>query len=183
MDIISKARKELIDSIKKSMTTTNVKTISHSVEEESNYNNFIKAVSSGKSKSNVSVKLPLDFATKHDMFNLIKDGKVFIESSIKFISTFTNKVPDNKEQIQFGAHYVGHEFDYAFLDNHPGILNVDKLKDIPIDYEGLMAVPATVLSYSYIGKFNIHKIIYDPVYNGKHIYPRVVVSNKYISVK
>ena len=114
------------------------------------------------------------------MFNLVRDDKVFIESSVKFVTTFSTKRPQTISSSEYTAKYVGNEFNYAFLDNHPGIINVDKLKDIPVDYEGFMAVPPTVLVYKNICRFNIHRILYTLTFNGKFIYPRIVVSNKFI---
>ena len=177
MDIITASKKELIDRILKMMITPNVKQSSHSEADERAYSKFIKDVESGKQ---ASVKLPLDFAIKDTLFNLIRDEKVFIDSSVKFVTSFTTKEPKNSVKNLFMAKYKGNEFYYSFLDNHPGIINIDKLKDIPIDYEGLMAVPPTVLEYKNIENFNIHRVLYAPKHNGKTIYPRIVISNKFI---
>jgi hypothetical protein len=40
--------------------------------------------------------------------------------------------------------YYGHEDEYPKYDNYDAI-NVDKLKDIPSDYYGLIGVPITFL--------------------------------------
>ena len=175
MNIVEASKKELIDNLLKILVTPNIKKVTYSEADESNYDSFIKDANRGKE---VSVKLPLDFAIRDRMFNLIKEGKVFIESSVKFVTHFTSKKPDNVVENLFMAKYHENEFYYSFLDNHPGIINVDKLKDIPIDYEGLMAVPPTVLEYKNIKNFNIHRVLYTPKHNGKIIYPRVVISNK-----
>jgi hypothetical protein len=177
MDLESNARKELIDSLLNVMVTPNVKLSSHNETDDNKYASFIKAVNLGRDSS---VQLSLDYALKNEMFNLVKDYKVFIESSVKFITTFTTKRPIVTEKANFSTKYIGNEFDYAFLDNHPGIINVDKLKDIPTDYEGLMAVPPTVLEYKNLVRFNVHRILYTPKFNGKFIYPRIVASNKFI---
>lgn len=174
MDIEKSAKKELIDNLLKVMVTSNVKTPTHSSDEETKYNSFVKSVKLGH---NASVNLPLDFALRNELFELLKSGKVFIESSVKFVTTFTTKKPTNTNAV-FTSKYVGNEFNYAFLDNHPGIINVDKLKDIPTDYEGLMAVPPTVLEFKNMSHFNVYRVLYAPKYNGRSVYPRVVVSNK-----
>jgi hypothetical protein len=181
MDIISKSKQDLINSIKKALVTPNLKILKHSDEEERAYSNFVREAKNTKRPVNYVTNMPLDFSIRDEMFDLIKNGKVFIENSVKFVSKYTTKKPETTK-IQLSARYVGHEFEYSFLDNHPGILNVDKLKDIPIDYEGLMAVPPTVLEYSYLTRFNVHRIIYTPIHNGKSIYPRIVVSNKFANV-
>lgn len=170
------AKKELIDHIVSLMVEPNVKLSTQSDEDEKKFSEFISSVKSGKK---VTAKLPIEFAFRADMFNLIKTDKVFIDNSTKFVATFTTERPVTNLQSSFEATYRGNEFDYSFLDNHAGIINVDKIKDIPIDYEGLMAVPVTVLSYKNITRFNVHRLIYTPQFRGKYIYPRVVVSNKF----
>lgn len=177
MDIVSASKKELIDSLLKVMVTPNLKTVEHSVTDIAKYNSFVKFARIGKRSS---VQLPLDFAIKDEMFSLIKDQRVFVESSVKFTTTFSTQRPETVQVSEFKAKYVGNEFSYFFLDNHPGIINVDKLKDIPTDYEGLMAVPPTILEYKNLVRFNIHRVLYTPQYSGKVIYPRVVISNKII---
>lgn len=179
MDIIEASKQELIDSILKILVTPNVKNQNHSDKEELAYTKFISNAKAGLTDS---VQLPMDYAITHDMFKLIKDGKVFIENSIKFKTVFTTKRPAESvnSTADFSARYIGNEFYYSFLDNHPGIININKLKEIPIDYEGLMAVPQTVLEYKNINRFNIHRVLYTPKHNGRFIYPRVVVSNKFV---
>jgi hypothetical protein len=176
MDIEATAKKELIDHIISTMVDPNVKLVAQSDEDEAKLVDFI---SDAKLNKKVSAKLPIEFALRSEMFNLIKTGKIFIDGSIKFIATFTTERPVNCSCSSFEATYRGNEFKYSFLDNHAGIINVDNVKDIPIDYEGLMAVPITVLNYRNITRFNIYRVIYTPRFCGKYIYPRVVVSNKY----
>ena len=178
MNIISASKQELIDNLKKMLVTPNLRQHEHTREDEAKYAVFLNDVK--KDTKNRFVVLPLDFAIRDEMFNLIKEQKVFVESSIKFKTTFSMKRPATVAYHGFDARYRGHEFEYSFLDNHPGIINVDKLKDIPIDYEGLMAVPPTILEYKNLSRFNIHRVLYTPVYNGKAIYPRIVISNKII---
>lgn len=177
MVIEESAKKELLDSILKVMVTPNARKESHSEDDEKKFCTFIKSVNMNKQ---ATVQLPLDFALKHEMFDLVKSQKVFIENSVKFTTTFSTKKPTEFVKSVFNARYVGNEFKYSFLDNHPGIINVDKLKDIPIDYEGLMAVPSTILEYKNLARFNIHRVLYTPKHFGKFIYPRVVISNKFI---
>lgn len=174
MDIVSTSKHELIDSIASMLITANTKTSEEPSEYDSYYDKFISDVRKGK---DASVELPLEYVTRHDLFELIKSGTVFVNCSVRFKMSITTKRPVVDETV-FESKYIGNEFSYSFLDNHPGILNIDHLKDVPIDYEGLMAVPPTVLEYKTITRFNIHRVIYDPVFIGRHIYTRVVVSNK-----
>lgn len=176
MNLIEASQQELIDSILKFMVTPNIQTSNHPDKEEELYLKFISDVNKCK---DASVQLPLDFAIRNDLFNLIKNQIVFVESSVKFTTTFTTKKPVNSITPQFNATYCGNEFAYSFLDNHPGIINVDKIKDIPVDYEGFMAVPPTILEYKNLSRFNVYRVLYAPRFCGKAIYPRIVVSNKF----
>ena len=115
MELEKVARKELIDSLLSVMVTPNVKSSVHSESDEAKFNKFIKDVSLGKQ---ASVQLPLDYALNNSMFNLIKAQRVFIESSVKFVTTFSTKEPENNISNVFTARYVGNEFNYSFLDNH-----------------------------------------------------------------
>ena len=178
MSIVDAAKDEFVKKILEIMVTPNVKKIEFSNEDELNYNKFIKDVKAGKK---ATVVIPLEFTIREELFNLIKEHKLFVSSSVKFKATVTTEQPknvSNNSKLEFYAHYKGNEFHYSFLDNHPGIINIDRLKDIPIDYEGLMAVPLTVLVWNNIQKFNVHRVIYSPRHCGKVIYPRIVISNK-----
>jgi hypothetical protein len=172
------AKKELLNKLLAVMVTPNAKEITHSQEDESKYFSFINEVTLGKK---AEVKLPSDYLLKFDLVNLIKSSKVYVESTAKFIATLTTNKPENVIPQNFAEKYIGNELKYVFLDNHPGIINVNSLKDIPVDYEGLMAVPFTVLEYKNVVHFNIHRVLYAPKINGKIIYPRIVISNKVVA--
>lgn len=179
MDITTTSKQEFINKIISSLIApSNIKSCKNFTEENDKlYNSFISKV---KHHKFASVKLPVDYVLKYELFSLLKEGSAFIESSSKFVSTITTSRPtDTADQTQYNTRFTGNEFSYSFLDNHPGILNVDHLKDIPKDYEGLMAVPVTVLEYRNINDYNIHRVIYAPKHRGKLIYPRIVVSNKF----
>lgn len=170
------AKQELIDKMVLSMIEPNVKFVNKSEEDEARFKSFMKSL---KTSKKLTMELPIEFALRSEIFDKIKRGEIFIDSSSKFAGVFTTERPASKELNSFDARYVGNEFSYSFLDNHPGIINVDNIRDIPVDYEGLMAVPVTVLVTKNIFRFNIHRVIYTPRFRGKYIYPRVVVSNKF----
>lgn len=177
MSIVDIAKDEFVKKILEIMVTPNVKKIEHSKDDELVYAKFIKDVKAGKKATAV---IPLEFTIREELFNLIKEQKLFVDSSVKFRATVTTEQPKDStsNKFEYSAYYKGNEFHYSFLDNHPGIINIYQLKDIPIDYEGLMAVPLTVLTWNNIQRFNVHKVIYSPRHCGKVIYPRVVISNK-----
>jgi len=86
--------------------------------------------------------------------NIVRLGVTYIKSFIlsnsdikKFgnISWFTNlQHPQKNKFIKLTKTYKGHEQDYPKYDNYDAI-NVDKVKDIPVDYDGVMGVPITFL--------------------------------------
>ena len=152
--------------------------------------------------------------TYKDIFQLIKDNKIWlginsnktmefsmpmsyekwdrIEGNRKYgkvpgISWFTNI--ENKKRTQPIDLYKKYSFEeYPKYENFDAI-NVDKVADIPMDYDGIMGVPITFLdkycptqfeiigianSARYIGNFPCLTII-----NGKRIYNRILIK-KYV---
>ncbi|BBP46547.1 putative adenine-specific methylase [Thiosulfatimonas sediminis] len=90
------------------------------------------------------------------------------------------------EDIQLVKKYYGNENEYPKYDNYDGI-NVNKTKDIPLDYEGVMGVPITFLHKFNPDQFEIIKFRKgdddkDLSINGKHPYFRILVKNKKIKV-
>jgi len=83
--------------------------------------------------------------------------------------------------------YYGNEGEYPKYDNYDAI-NVNKTKEIPMDYEGVMGVPITFMDkynpdqFEIIGQMVTTKI--DelnqgyPYVNGKKIYARILLKNK-----
>lgn len=65
------------------------------------------------------------------------------------ISVFTNLDIKSKRPIPFRKDYNIKE--YEVFDHYPEIINVGRIKDIPLGYEGLMAVPITILGYDLSG--------------------------------
>lgn len=97
---------------------------------------------------------------------------------------YTN-IDHSKRHKRIDTGYKYNEF-YAKYDNY-NIINVDKLKEIPMDYCGIMGVPITYMaihnpeqydilgianSARYIGQECITKI------NGKKIYNRILIKKK-----
>lgn len=80
--------------------------------------------------------------------------------------------------------YTGNENEYPKYDNYDGI-NVNKTKDIPLDYKGAMGVPITFLHKFNPDQFEIIKFRKgnngkDLAINGKCPYFRVLIRNKRI---
>ena len=101
--------------------------------------------------------------TYKEIFPLIKDNKLWlgVNPVKEFVSPkgeikkfgnilwYTNlDLKKRHESLILYREYKGHESDYPKYDNYDAI-NVDKVQDIPCDYEGVMGVPITFLD-----KFN-----------------------------
>jgi hypothetical protein len=88
------------------------------------------------------------------------------------------------EDIVLIKKYYGNETEYPNYDNYNGI-NVNKTKDIPLDYKGFMGVPITFLHKFNPEQFEIIKFRKgdnekDLSINGKCPYFRILIKNKRI---
>ena len=88
------------------------------------------------------------------------------------------------EDIILTKKYFGNEIEYPCYDNYDGI-NVNKTKDIPLDYEGAIGVPITFLHKYNPEQFEIIKFRKgddekDLSINGKCPYFRILIKNKRI---
>jgi len=86
------------------------------------------------------------------------------------------------EDIVLTKKYFGNETEYPKYDNFNGI-NVNKTKDIPLDYKGFMGVPITFLHKFNPDQFEIIKFRKgndekDLSVNGKCPYFRIIIRNK-----
>ena len=88
------------------------------------------------------------------------------------------------EDIMLTKRYFENENEYPKYDNYDGV-NVDKTKDIPMDYKGYMGVPITFLHKFNPEQFEIIKFRKgndgkDLSINGKNPYFRILIRNKCI---
>lgn len=109
---------------------------------------------------------------------------------VKFrnVTWFTNlEIRKRHEDLILYKKYIGNENEYSKYDNYDAI-NVDKTKDIPIDYKNTMGVPISFLDryspeqFEIIGQMVTTKIDEFnhgyPYINGKKIYARILIRNK-----
>ncbi len=77
----------------------------------------------------------------YERFHMIQDGRrmVRVSTSCWYTNMYVSK---HKEILTFYKHYSAEE--YPKYDNYDAI-NVDKYKEIPDDYDGVMGVPITFL--------------------------------------
>ncbi len=88
------------------------------------------------------------------------------------------------EDIVLHKKYYGNESEYSEYDNYKGI-NVNRTKDIPLDYDGYMGVPITFLHKYNPEQFEIIKFRKgddgkDLSINGKCPYFRIIIKSKRI---
>ncbi len=91
------------------------------------------------------------------------------------------------EDIALTKNYFGNEDEYPKYDNYDGI-NINKTKDIPSDYKGVMGVPITFLHKFNSDQFEIIKFRKgndekDLSINGKCPYFRILIKNKRIQTE
>lgn len=89
------------------------------------------------------------------------------------------------EDIELTKKYFGNESEYPKYDNYNGI-NVNKIQNIPLDYDGYMGVPITFLHKFNPDQFEIIKFRKgndekDLSINGKCPYFRILIKNKRLS--
>ena len=95
---------------------------------------------------------PYNAITYNEVFPLFKDSNVSLgcnrviefEDGVKFgnIRWFSNISDYYPPKLELKKHY--NEIDYDRFDNYDCI-NVDRISDIPSDYDGLMGVPITFM--------------------------------------
>jgi len=142
--------------------------------------------------------------TYKEIFKLIKENKFWCGynhvkeffrpdgTTKKFgnVSWYTN-LPNSKrkEWIETGKKYFGYENMYPKYDNYDAI-NVDKMNNIPMDYDGVMGVPITLIDYYNPDQFellgHVGSVAADGVYsfagaifiNGKKLFKRVLIKKR-----
>lgn len=111
----------------------------------------------------------------------INDGNYY--GKVPAITWFTN-LPNTKrnEEMVLTASYHANPDAYPHYDNYDGI-NVDRLAQIPNDYEGVMGVPITIIDSYNPEQFEIIKFRKgddgkDLRFNGKEPYFRILIRRK-----
>lgn len=122
-----------------------------------------------------------DYAFDDRITKQINDGNYY--GKVPAITWFTN-LPNTKrnEEMVLTASYYANPDAYPHYDNYDGI-NVDRLAQIPNDYEGAMGVPITIIDSYNPEQFEIIKFRKgddgkDLRFNGKEPYFRVLIRRK-----
>ena len=119
--------------------------------------------------------VPAHYDLKTTNSRIDENGNKFV--IVPGIRWFTNI--DHKDRHR---HMVLHKkysnAEYPKYDNYDAI-NVDKTKDIPMDYDGTMGVPITFLDKHNPDQFEIlGESIYRPALNGRTLYARILIRRK-----
>jgi len=108
-----------------------------------------------------------------------KEGMIRVSG----VNWFTNlDIKKRHEDLIPYKKYYGNEEEYPKYDNYDGI-NINKTKDIPMDYKGAMGVPITFMDKYNPDQFEIIKFRKgnddkDLIINGKCPYFRILIKNK-----
>jgi hypothetical protein len=137
---------------------------------------------------NIWFRIPDEYEKYHKIENGIKYA--FVASTIWFTNLDYKKRHDD---ITLYKTYKDNELDYPKYDHYDAI-NVNKTKEIPMDYKGLIGVPITFLTkfnpeqFEIVEGLNRYSILEGPTeqtrgkylaqVNGKPIYVRIVIKNK-----
>lgn len=150
---------------------------------------FGVSIHSGDRKFHV----PDDYELKASGCGIDDDGRKYIR--VKGVRWFTNLDTKQRhdglwhkggefDQTIAHKYYEGFEWHYPKYDNYDAI-NVDKTKDIPIDYSGVMGVPITWFDkynpdeFEIIGNEYMLNIEKGRGYvKGKRMYSRIFIQNK-----
>lgn len=149
--------------------------------------------------------------TYKEIFPLLKDDSVWLgsESPSEFFTPdgmtkrvngltrwFTNlDIKKRHEELILVKKYAGHEGEYPKYDNYDAI-EVSKVADIPLDYDGVMGVPITFLDkynpeqFEIVGgtangqvpnamKIGHYRTYNNPVIGGRKVYQRILVRSKH----
>lgn len=124
-------------------------------------------------------QVPDDYPLKASTTRIDKEGNKFIR--VKGVRWFTNlEYKERHEDLILYKKYNSDE--YPKYDNYDAI-NIDKTKEIPMDYEGVMGVPITFLDKHNPEQFEIIRFRKgndnkDLSINGKCPYFRILIKNK-----
>jgi len=151
------------------------------------YKEIFKLIKENKIWLGNSSNIVMEFGLSDDYerWNRIdeKTGKKY--GKVPAISWFTNlDYPKRHEDLILYKKYYKNEEVYPKYDNYDAI-EVNKVKNIPMDYDGVMGVPITFLSKYNPEQFEILGNEYDleiskgrGYINGKRMYSRIFIKNR-----
>lgn len=142
------------------------------------YKEIFPLVKDNKMWPGVNFHKPVGFEipSHHDTSKTIYKDGVYI-ATVPAISWWTNLKHNRQiEDLKLTETYKGNEDKYPKYDNYDAI-NVNKVADIPSDYEGVIGVPITFIGQWNPEQFEIVKMMSSFV-NGQALYARILIRNK-----
>lgn len=125
--------------------------------------------------------VPSDYPLNAASSRIDDEGKKYIR--VKGVRWFSNMdYKERHENLILFKTYKGNESEYPKYDNYDAI-NIDKTKDIPMDYDGVMGVPITFLDKYNPSQFELVKFRKgndekDLSVNGKCPYFRILIRKR-----
>lgn len=140
--------------------------------------------------------VPADYEIRTQNSGVDSDGRKWVR--VACVRWYTNlDIKQRHEELILVKKYAGHEDEYPKYDNYDAI-EVSKVANIPLDYDGVMGVPITFLDKYSPDQFEIlgmsASVKYDrdivgipflgkadgrPLLSGKHTYARILIRNKH----
>lgn len=135
------------------------------------YKEFFPLLKEGKAGPGYTFNKKMYFIIRDDAteYARIEDGKKL--AGVNSCAWYTTLPTPGRRKLELTKSYTPEE--YPTYDNYSAI-NVDKVKDIPYDYDGLIGVPISVMEYD-LSNFEILDRENCPVLNGEKIYKRLIV--------
>lgn len=128
------------------------------------------SIHSGDRKFYVPDNYPLNAST----CGVDENGKKYLR--VTGIRWFTN-IDHNKTKPSLTLTKKYNPIVYPKYDNYDAI-NVNKVVDIPIGYQGIMGVPITFLDKYNSNEYELIDVFMNPIVDGKQIYKRLLVKHK-----
>lgn len=132
-------------------------------------------------------RVPDDYPLNAYEFHRDEEGRKII--NVKGVRWFTNvDYKERHDQMVLYKHYTPEE--YPKYDTYDAI-NVNKMNEIPCDYDGIMGVPISFIDrynpdqFEIVGEFNHGKDgpfdLAKPVVNGKTLFKRIAIRRKQVT--
>ena len=129
--------------------------------------------------SNISFEIPNGYKQQSSRCWISDNGKTYC--SFGNICWYTN-LENNKPLKKLNLTKYYNPYEYRLYDNCNAI-NVDRVADIPVDYNGIMGVPITFLAYYNPEQFEIIRLRKgndgkDLSINGEYCYNRILIKRR-----
>lgn len=109
---------------------------------------------------------------------VLKDGEILGRIATIWFTNLDHK--KRHEELILYKKYTPKE--YPKYDNYDAI-NVDKVKDIPCDYDGMMGVPITFLDKYNKDRWEIVELLKGGKISNRNVYARIVIKRRYSFLK